>query len=641
MLLIKAQMIRSHWCHLTLILLIGFLIESCTSVSTSKIENQLLDSLMAHSSKSISSRRFREADSLLSLAKAKAIDTSDSTRLSNIYFNIGLVCYYTNDYDSGIEIYREAANLYAHLNDSNSTSQCYKMVALMYRKQGFTEKAIESFLSAIDHSTEPKDLAGALMSLGNLYKELKEFKNALSTYQKGLAIYESTNSEKNIAIAMNNLGITYHAMEDYNLAEDFYKEALNIRRKIQDSTALAPTVLNLGELYMDVGKLDSARIYLTSALQIPEYSAGKSVAIAAYNLLGKLHQQKKQYTTSKKHFALAHEALESYQSRRHSLDNYEGYKKLYTALGQFEEALFWDAKHDSLSAIFFEEERLKVHDKENQYKVNQEKRINAALEKERAFQKQLSELRLWVSLALGSILVMVVLQLVLLFAKNKKISKLNIKLEAQKETINILSKNNFHFTMNSLDELQGKFAYQANQMEGQSKETFNEVMSSLGTTARLFKNLLKTYDPSKEKTEDQDIKQFLEDVIMDSCSVHHLNSDRITRAIQIDHAKFKPKHMYSIGQMVNELVTNSAKYAFSDLTKNGRLEVHFIKKEHTILLSVKDDGTGISKQNTTKETSMGMSLVKILASSLDATCETTASPAGYETRIEIPYPQES
>lgn len=63
------------------------------------------------------------------------------------------------------------------------------------------------------------------------------------------------------------------------------------------------------------------------------------------------------------------------------------------------------------------------------------------------------------------------------------------------------------------------------------------------------------------------------------------------------------------GLIINELITNSFKYAFPN--KNGNINVSLEKQNENVKLIVSDDGVGFNKNH--KTTSLGLTLVKTLA----------------------------
>lgn len=73
--------------------------------------------------------------------------------------------------------------------------------------------------------------------------------------------------------------------------------------------------------------------------------------------------------------------------------------------------------------------------------------------------------------------------------------------------------------------------------------------------------------------------------------------------------KLKMEQAIYCGLMINELITNSFKYAF--LNKKGNIYITLEKSNNTLKLGVKDDGVGFDKDNTTF--SLGLTLVNTLA----------------------------
>lgn len=73
--------------------------------------------------------------------------------------------------------------------------------------------------------------------------------------------------------------------------------------------------------------------------------------------------------------------------------------------------------------------------------------------------------------------------------------------------------------------------------------------------------------------------------------------------------KLKMEHAIYCGLIINELITNSFKYAFPN--KEGNIFVSLKKEKDTIFLVVKDDGIGYEREN--KNFSLGLTLVNTLA----------------------------
>ena len=75
------------------------------------------------------------------------------------------------------------------------------------------------------------------------------------------------------------------------------------------------------------------------------------------------------------------------------------------------------------------------------------------------------------------------------------------------------------------------------------------------------------------------------------------------------------------GLIINELVTNSFKYAFND-TKKGKLTINLNKEEGKVKLRIADNGKGMPAKINYRDTqSLGMQLVMTLTQQIDGKIE--------------------
>ncbi len=100
-----------------------------------------------------------------------------------------------------------------------------------------------------------------------------------------------------------------------------------------------------------------------------------------------------------------------------------------------------------------------------------------------------------------------------------------------------------------------------------------------------------------------------------------------------------PDRAVAIGIIVNELVMNAVKYAYTDCA--GPIHVTLDADGDDVLLSIADDGVGLSAKNGTetdpRSTGMGQRIVSAMASKLAATVERDPNHAG--TRILVRFPR--
>lgn len=89
-----------------------------------------------------------------------------------------------------------------------------------------------------------------------------------------------------------------------------------------------------------------------------------------------------------------------------------------------------------------------------------------------------------------------------------------------------------------------------------------------------------------------------------------------------------------LGLILNELLTNSLKYAFPE-DRSGKIQISIFKEEKNIVFSYSDDGVGFRKEDHTGSGTIGIQLIEILSRQLKANSEFT-SENGVVFRLRIP-----
>jgi len=95
---------------------------------------------------------------------------------------------------------------------------------------------------------------------------------------------------------------------------------------------------------------------------------------------------------------------------------------------------------------------------------------------------------------------------------------------------------------------------------------------------------------------------------------HRVDTNKIRLNIDIKDVSFNLENAIPCGLIINELVSNSLKYAFPDERK-GKIEISLlVTNEDEIELTVSDDGVGIPEDLDVRAAeSMGLHIVRILA----------------------------
>lgn len=78
--------------------------------------------------------------------------------------------------------------------------------------------------------------------------------------------------------------------------------------------------------------------------------------------------------------------------------------------------------------------------------------------------------------------------------------------------------------------------------------------------------------------------------------------------------------MIPVGLILNELISNSYKYAFSEI-KNALISIHMTIKDGNFELLVKDNGKGFNDNFNEDSNSLGLQLIKMLSEQLNGKCK--------------------
>ncbi|MCA1950000.1 MAG: ATP-binding protein [Treponema sp.] len=112
------------------------------------------------------------------------------------------------------------------------------------------------------------------------------------------------------------------------------------------------------------------------------------------------------------------------------------------------------------------------------------------------------------------------------------------------------------------------------------------------------------------------------------------DKDKVTVDTEIDHIYLDSKILQPLGIIINEVLTNAMKYAFSGRAA-GRISIQAKRDGDVLHLSIKDDGVGLLPDLATEHSSsFGMVLIRELTKQLKGTLH-IQSASGTEIAIDI------
>lgn len=203
------------------------------------------------------------------------------------------------------------------------------------------------------------------------------------------------------------------------------------------------------------------------------------------------------------------------------------------------------------------------------------------------------------------------------------------RLTAALDRHQILLKEMSHRVKNSLQIVSSMLYLQANAADDDVAQQLAEASNRVSAVGRAYERL--AYDGDVETI---DLGAYLRAVCTDAigtssnCKLHFEGAPGVT--LYADRA-------ISVALIVNELVTNSVKYAFSN-GHEGHLYVGLVRESaNTALVSVRDNGIGFPPDsNLGKSKGLGMRIITALAEQLGAEITRTVRAEGNEFVVSVP-----
>ncbi len=140
-------------------------------------------------------------------------------------------------------------------------------------------------------------------------------------------------------------------------------------------------------------------------------------------------------------------------------------------------------------------------------------------------------------------------------------------------------------------------------------DIFAESQNRIASMSLIHEKLYQSKDLAKI-----DFNEYVTDMVAGLLQSHGVNAGNIVINLNVENVSLDIDYAIPCGLIINELVTNSLKYAFP-AGKKGEINISFRSTDHNIFeLMISDNGTGIPKDLDFRKTeSLGLHLVTVLA----------------------------
>lgn len=161
-------------------------------------------------------------------------------------------------------------------------------------------------------------------------------------------------------------------------------------------------------------------------------------------------------------------------------------------------------------------------------------------------------------------------------------------------------------------------------------DTLKKAKNRIKSIALIHEKLYRSEDFTKV-----DFEKYLKELVKTLSSSYSFESQDIEIEMNIDNIFLSMEQAIPCGLIINELITNSMKYAFEPESK-GLITINFINNENIANLIISDNGRGMPKELDIENTqSLGLQIVNILTKQLDGTIKLENNNG---TKIIITFP---
>lgn len=240
--------------------------------------------------------------------------------------------------------------------------------------------------------------------------------------------------------------------------------------------------------------------------------------------------------------------------------------------------------------------------------------LNAALNREndlKADQLTREKNTKWI-LAIGAALVL--LSGIAILALYRKQKSKNLIIQKQSADLEVLMKEIHHRVKNNLQVISSLLDLQSLTIaDTQASEAVKEGKNRVQSMALIHQNLY-----SEGNIKGIKAKEYIINLLQSLCDSYNISNDKIKVKTEIDDLNLDVDTMIPLGLVLNELVSNSLKYAFKE-GQEGELNILLKQESQHLLLKVSDNGIGYpTGLNVSEGKSFGMKMIRAFAKKLKA-----------------------
>lgn len=235
----------------------------------------------------------------------------------------GVAHYVKGEYDYALNLFTEARQVYARLNDVAGLSSSYNRIGLIYQTQRRFSIAIEYHRKGLEYASRASSLDRIVanhFNIGLAYDESGEYDSALTYLIRSLALSKEIGFHQMILMNFNRMAKVHYHMGELPLAKLYYDSVLNYPH-LKNRWETAFSLTGLAEVYIAEGRIANAIQAGEQSLNLAREMKAKWDIVHAAEVLSRAY-------ATRRDFEKAYEFSLLTQAYKDSLFNEEKENKL-------------------------------------------------------------------------------------------------------------------------------------------------------------------------------------------------------------------------------------------------------------------------------------------------------------------------
>ena len=487
----------------------------------------------------------------------------------------------------------------------------YTQIGYVYERKGLLGRAADYAMKSLrlaENLNDKRSIAVAYSDLSNLFWKQSKFNQGLEYGLRSLVLFEQRGiHDLDYDFTLYVVGNNLMALEEYEEAMDYYEHAIAIGERYGFYNNLSDIYISLVDLHAVLKNYEQAEIAGRNALKYAELLDNNFMLMRSWLAIGKLQNLQGKYLSALESLSKSIEiATDEFGDEFYLSQAYEGLGKAYAGSHSYKEAYLAFEEYDRLkNAIFTAEADHRISLLQTEYDVAQKE--STIQVQENQIKKQRSR-QTFISI----IAALLLLLLVLLYKTVQSNKRKNNLLELKNEEKEFLLKEIHHRVKNNLEIVSSLLALQSEQITDRKvRDAMQKSQHRVHSMSMIHQKLYQ--GKSLAVIEMKDYFTNLSNYIIDTFDAQNrISVDCDMQKLELDVDMAVP-----IGLIVNELLTNSMKYAFPNGEK-GSVTIRLAENNEHLLLEVNDNGIGKPLSTGNNEgTGFGTQLISLLTRQLE------------------------